>query len=85
MYEILLEKSAQKELKALPVEIFRDIIELIKALGGNPGPSGCRKLAEPRQFWRIRYRKYRILYVIDDSKKEVRIMRVRHRREAYRW
>ena len=37
-----------------------------------------------RDDYRIRVGDYRVLYEVDDRALTVRIMRVRHRREAYR-
>ncbi|MGL4501170.1 MAG: type II toxin-antitoxin system RelE family toxin, partial [Planktothrix sp.] len=34
--------------------------------------------------YRIRIGDYRVVYIIDDQDRIVRIMRVRHRRDAYR-
>jgi len=34
--------------------------------------------------WRIRVGEYRIVYEIDDTARDVRVNRVRHRREVYR-
>lgn len=36
------------------------------------------------KHWRIRVGDYRIVYEIDEKEKVIRVMRVRHRREAYR-
>jgi len=63
---------------------FQRIIPQIRALAENPRPSGCRKLAGSKNDWRIRIGDHRVLYEIDEKVKAVRIMRVRHRREAYR-
>jgi mRNA interferase RelE/StbE len=63
---------------------FHRIIPQIRTLAENPRPSGCRKLTGLKNDWRIRIGEYRVLYEIDERAKAVRIMRVRHRREAYR-
>jgi len=34
--------------------------------------------------WRIRIGDYRVIYEIDDRAKVIKVMRIRHRREAYR-
>lgn len=84
MHEVLLERSAEKDLKALPAEIFRRVIPHIRALAQNPRPPGCHKIAGSRNDWRIRIGDYRVVYEVDDKVKQVRVMRVRHRREVYR-
>jgi mRNA interferase RelE/StbE len=84
VYEVYLEKAAENDLKRLPTTAFHRIIPQIRTLAENPRPSGCRKLTGSKNDWRIRIGDYRVLYEIDEKAKAVRIMRVRHRREAYR-
>jgi mRNA interferase RelE/StbE len=84
VYEVYLERSAGNDLKRLPTSTFDRIVYQIKTLAENPRPSGCRKLTGSKNDWRIRIGDYRVLYEIDERAKAVRIMRVRHRREAYR-
>lgn len=84
MYKVLLESGAEKDLRRLPAEVFTQIIPRLKDLANDPRPPGCRKLAGSNNDWRLRVGNYRILYEIADEQKEIRIMRVRHRRVAYR-
>ena len=84
MYEVYLERSAENDLKRLPSFLFHRIIPHIKSLAQNPRPAGCHKLMGSKNDWRIRMGDYRILYEVDEKAKAVRVMRVRHRREAYR-
>ncbi len=84
MYEVLLERAAERDLKSLSVQIFQRILPRIKSLAQNPRPSGCHKLSGSRNDWRIRVGDYRIIYEINERSKVVRVMRVRHRREVYR-
>jgi mRNA interferase RelE/StbE len=84
MYEVLLERNAEKELRRLPSKVHDRIIEAIAALGTVPRPPGCRKLAGSKSDWRIRVGDYRVVYEIADSVRIIRVHRVRHRNEAYR-
>ena len=84
MYEILLERRAEKDLKKLPSELFQRIIVKIRSLSENPKPQGSRKITGSKSDWRIRIGDYRAIYEIDEKEKRVKIMRIRHRREAYR-
>jgi len=84
VYEIYLERSAEKDLKRLPVGIFEQIMTHIKALANTPRPSGCHKITGSKNDWRIRIGNYRVTYEIDEKGKAVKVMRVRHRREVYR-
>lgn len=84
MYEILLERRAEKDLKKLPSELFQRLIAKIQSLSENPKPQGSRKITGSKRDWRIRIGDYRAIYEIDEKEKLVKIMRIRHRREAYR-
>lgn len=84
MYSVLLESRAERDLRRLPADIFRRVIEEIKSLAQEPRPSGCRKLAGSVSDYRVRVGDYRILYEVLDGTREVRIYRVRNRSEAYR-
>jgi mRNA interferase RelE/StbE len=84
VYEILIERAAERDLRALPHTIFNRIVSRINALAENPRPPGCHKLTGSRNDWRIRIGDYRVIYDIDDARRRVRIFRVRHRREVYR-
>ncbi len=84
MYRVLLERAAEKDLARLPSGIHARVIAAVQALGMNPRPPGCRKLAGSKHDWRIREGDYRVVYEIADAIRVVRVNRVRHRREVYR-
>ncbi len=54
------------------------------ALQENPRPPGVRKLGAGRGY-RIRVGKYRVVYQIEDTRREVSVYRIRHRRDVYRF
>jgi mRNA interferase RelE/StbE len=85
MHEVVLATQAERDLKRLPAALFRRVIAAIRALAAVPRPPGARKLhGSGRDDYRIRVGDYRILNEVDDAARAVRVMRVRHRREAYR-
>lgn len=84
MYRVIVEHSAEKDLKRLSPEIRARVTPPIIALATNPRPAGCRKLAGSKHDWRIRVGDYRVIYEIADEIRIVRVNRVRHRREVYR-
>jgi mRNA interferase RelE/StbE len=83
-YEIHLTSSARKEVRDLEKPIASRIGTALDNLATEPRPSGCRKLEGEVDSWRIRIGDYRIIYAIDDGAGTIRIVAVRHRREAYR-
>jgi mRNA interferase RelE/StbE len=84
VYEIWLERSSEKDLKRLEPDTFKRVIKGIKELSENPKPAGCRKITGSKNDWRIRIGDYRVIYEIDDKANAVKVMIVKHRREAYR-
>lgn len=84
VYRVLLERGAERDLGRLSSQIHDRVVAAIQALGTNPRPPDCRKLAGSKNDWRIRVGDHRVLYEIVDGAREVRINRVRHRREVYR-
>lgn len=62
VYEVLLSKSARKQLAVLPVFIHNKIIEDISHLSSVPRPVGCKKLKGYKNSYRIRVGDYRIIY-----------------------
>ena len=84
MHKVYLERAAERDLRRLSVEDFQRVISHIRGLTENPRPTGCRKISGSERDWRIRIGDYRLIYEIDDKAMAVRVMRLRHRREAYR-
>ena len=84
MYEIYLERSAEKDLRKLRPPFFDTILAKIKALANNPHPRGSRKIMDSDNFWRIRIGSHRVLYEIIDSENSIRIYKIRHRKDAYK-
>lgn len=83
VYEVHLERSAERDLRRLQPSEFKRIIAAIGALAEDPRPTSCRKLAGSANDWRVRVGTFRVIYEIDDTARQVKVMRVRHRREAY--
>ena len=82
-YELKIKKEAEKELRSLPKVDLKRAIQKIKSLGDNPRPQGAEKL-KGEEGYRIRQGDWRVVYLIDDATKIVRVIRIGHRREVYR-
>ncbi|MCT7978149.1 type II toxin-antitoxin system RelE family toxin [Laspinema olomoucense] len=82
-YAIRFKKSAAKELRSLDINLQLRIGEAIDTLSFDPRPPGVVKLKGDDNLYRIRIGDYRVVYVIDDQENVVRIVRVKHRRDAY--
>ena len=83
-YQIIVTRSAQKELNSLSPEISIRIESKINSLVNNPRPSGCRKLKGRLNRWRIRVGDCRVIYSINDKNFTIQILEVGHRRDIYK-
>lgn len=82
-YRIWIKKSAGKELERIDPLFRRRIIERIQKLSEDPRPKGSKRLSGDDKY-RIRQGDYRILYQIFDDTITVIVVRIAHRRDAYR-
>jgi mRNA interferase RelE/StbE len=82
-YQVILPKSAQKELDRLPNQIEARILTALTGLETQPRPVGCKKL-RGESAWRIRVGDYRVVYEIHDKVLQVIVVTIGHRREVYR-
>ena len=82
-YELLIKRSAAKELEALPTTPRRRVTAKIQILAIDPRPPGAEKLSGADKY-RLRQGDYRVLYEIDDGARTVSIVKIGHRRDVYR-
>ncbi len=83
-YRVLVGRSADRSLtRKIPPQQVRRIREAMDALADDPRPSASRKL-QSREGYRLRVGNYRILYSVDDERREVFIAEVWHRQRDYR-
>jgi len=82
-YKIFFKKSVWKDFEAIPNKDLKRILERIESLGENPRLPGCKKLTGQEKY-RLRQRRYRILYSIQDEELSVWIVKVGHRKNVYR-
>lgn len=84
MYTVLIERQAEKDMQKLQKGVFRALVERIGQLANDPRPIGSAKLQGSKNSWRIRSGSYRVLYDIDDQNEQIRIYRIKHRKDVYR-
>ena len=79
-YEVrLLSRRVQRELNSVPANDFARILGAIEALAEDPRPSGA--LQVDGNIYRLRIRRFRVLYHIDDETRRVDIGGIRRRSE----
>lgn len=81
-YALLILRRAQKEMATLDKTEYIRVRDAITSLAENPRPSGCKKLVG-RAGWRIRVGNYRVIFEINDAKREVVVLHIGHRRDIY--
>ena len=82
-YSLATKKSAERELRSIPKDTLRRIVERIHRLAQDPRPPGCEKLSGEERY-RVRQGDYRIVYSVNDASRTVEVVKVGHRREVYR-
>jgi mRNA interferase RelE/StbE len=83
-YKIEWKKSAVKELTLIPKETAAKIYENISQLSLNPYPLGSKKLKGAKNLYRLRIGDYRVIYSIYNEELVVQIIKIAHRKIAYR-
>lgn len=83
-YKVFLDPSAERDLKKIDISRRPKIVDAIDDLVATPRPEGVRKLSGSEDKYRIRVGDYRILYQIKDRELIVLVVRIAHRRDAYR-
>jgi mRNA interferase RelE/StbE len=72
-YALEITTSAQKKLDALDDLLFERIDRKILSLADDPRPVGSKKLKGFKDSWRIRVGDWRVVYIVNDAAKLVRI------------
>ena len=83
-YQVRHDKRVMKDLDGVPKKDVERIKELFKQMEETPVMHGTEKLSGGSGMYRIRQGDYRILYTVDHERKEVRVFKVRDRKEVYR-
>ena len=85
-YDITIHPDAAAEVKALPRRVQRQIARKIRRLANGPRRPPAKPLRGPdaQGLWRIRSGDYRVVYQIRDRILTVLVVRIRHRKDAYR-
>jgi mRNA interferase RelE/StbE len=83
-YRVELLPAVRREFRGLDSLTRERILRALIKLETQQRPPGAKKLAGREDLWRIRVGDYRVVYEIHDRVLVVLIVRIAHRREAYR-
>ena len=84
-YSVKLKSSVEKDIKKIPKKHIERIILALDGLEENPRPKQSIKLKDTERTYRLRVGDYRVIYQIDDERKEVTVFHIRHRKDVYRY
>lgn len=82
-YRIVLVESAVKELENLSPKTHDRIVGHLQQLEANPRVFGAEKLTG-REAYKLRVGSYRIVYEIDDSRQEIKVLIIEDRKQIYK-
>jgi len=83
-YDVQIKPAARRQIRNLSKQAQPAIVAALEALAGDPRPHGVRKLTGSDDLYRIRVGDYRVVYQVRDEELLVLVVRVAHRKDAYR-
>jgi mRNA interferase RelE/StbE len=82
-YEVRFSRPARKNLRRLRKRDQERVVRMAEGLRQDPRPYGASTVKDT-PFLRIRVEDYRVIYEVREEALIVLVVRVAHRREAYR-
>ena len=82
-YSLAFKKSVAKDLRSIPSQDVKRILERIDLLVQSPKADGCIKLSGQERY-RVRLGVYRVIYEIQDSELIILVVKIAHRSNVYK-
>jgi mRNA interferase RelE/StbE len=84
-WELLVAPSAERSLARLPEKVAAAIVEfMLGPLREEPNRVGRPLRGDLEGLWAARRGPYRVVYEIDVTAREIRVLRIDHRSDVYR-
>ena len=83
-WRVIVSGPARRSLESLPEKYAHAVVHLFLLLAENPQRVGKKLRAGYEGRWVARRGPYRVMYVIDPERHEVRVSKVAHRAHIYR-
>lgn len=84
-YDVEITRPARRQLQRLPPRVIVALVEFITTtLPENPARMSKMLTGELAEMRSARRGDYRVLFVIDESKRKISVVRVGHRSDVYR-
>jgi len=84
MYKVEIAEDVAEFIRSQTKKIQRQLDAKIKRLGKNPHPQNSTKLKGASNLYRIASGYYLIIYTVKHKKITVLVLRIAHRKEAYK-
>ena len=84
MYSVRYEQRVEKDLRYLPKEVIRQALDRIEPVLRLRPLAGKKLEYRGRELYSYRVRDYRVIYATNARKKEITVLRIRHRKKVYR-
>jgi mRNA-degrading endonuclease RelE of RelBE toxin-antitoxin system len=82
VYPLDIPPHIAETVRHLPPELKRAVKQALRSLSTDPF-AGTPLIGELTGLWRIKVRRFRIVYQMDRKAREIRIFAIGHRREVY--
>jgi mRNA interferase RelE/StbE len=82
-FSLAFKKSVAKDLRSIPDNDVKRILERINSLQENPRAEGCVKLSDQEKY-RVWQGIYRVVYEIQDTELIILVVKVAHRAQVYK-
>lgn len=83
-FRVEVSPKADKQLAKIKDRVLKArLMRAIYELGDDPRPSGCLRLVGETDQWRVRVGDWRVVYVIEDGRLVVLVVRVAPRGAVY--
>ena len=83
-YEVEVSRTAEKQLRKLARDDQERVVRRMLLLAEDPFPAGTRKLTGYDDVYRVRVGRYRIIYSVSRQRLVIVILKIGHRKDAYR-
>ena len=83
-YSVEVTSTAERQIRRLARADQIRVVRAIQALGSDPRPPGCRKMAGLDDVFRVRIGRYRVIYSVADRVLTVIVLKVGDRKDVYR-
>jgi mRNA-degrading endonuclease RelE of RelBE toxin-antitoxin system len=84
-WRLVIAASAERSLARLPERVAVAVVEfMLGALCDNPRRVGRPLRRELEGLWSARRGAYRVIYELDEDRREIRVLWVEHRADVYR-